>query len=259
MAHRFTHKKRRSAGPSEPETGDGIDDELEALRAQVATLEAEKAALIRPMDCAGVPHMKVAGDRKALSDALYAGNYAATMQILRDNNRELVCVLYAQMSNQSDETETLLAARSRMVDGILLDICRAQNILHVPVVTAALSILGEFNHVAREYHDSIAQLHRGVALSEKWVRDFLADARKWRPEPPFERVAGVTVAVFDNLTMKVDYSSYSTQGETGHKLDMTNWLSTPVPVALAPSMDARKICKCSWWAALIRSFFVWSA
>ena len=62
-------------------------------------------------------------------------------------------------------------------------------------------------------------------------------------DPPFEVIAGVRVAVFDNLSMKVDYSSYSTQGETGHKLDMTNWLSTPVPRALAPTMGAHQICK----------------
>jgi hypothetical protein len=44
--------------------------------------------------------------------------------------------------------------------------------------------------------------------------------------------------------MKVDYSSYSTEGETGRKLDMTNWLSTTVPKELSPSMDARSICTC---------------
>ena len=46
-------------------------------------------------------------------------------------------------------------------------------------------------------------------------------------------IDGLGVAVFDNLTMKVDCSSYSTQGETGYKLDMTNWLSTRVPQSLA--------------------------
>ena len=47
------------------------------------------------------------------------------------------------------------------------------------------------------------------------------------------------VAVFDNLSMKVDYSSFSTEGETGHKLDMTNWLSTTVPQHIPGDMMAR--------------------
>ena len=51
--------------------------------------------------------------------------------------------------------------------------------------------------------------------------------------------SGVVVAVFDNLSMKVDYSSFSTEGETGHKLDMTNWLSTTVPQHIPGDMMAR--------------------
>ena len=108
-----------------------------------------------------------------------------------------------------------------------------------------MSILGEFNHIPREYHDSLAIYHRGAALSERWVREFLIDARAWRPPPSYEVIPGVVVAVFDNLSMKVDYSSYSTEGETGHKLDMTNWLSTTVPKHLSPSMDARSLCTCA--------------
>jgi hypothetical protein len=52
----------------------------------------------------------------------------------------------------------------------------------------------------------------------------------------------LSVAVFDNLSMKVDYSSYSSEGQTGYSLHMTNWLSTRVPQSLAPTMDARALC-----------------
>ena len=80
--------------------------------------------------------------------------------------------------------------------------------------------MGEFTHISREYHDSLAIYHRGAALSEKWVRDFLVEARAWRPPPQEPMIEGVAVAVFDNLSMKVDYSSYSSEGVTGYKLDM---------------------------------------
>jgi hypothetical protein len=102
-----------------------------------------------------------------------------------------------------------------------------------------MSILGVFNHIPREYHDILAVYHRGAALSEKWVRDFLTDARAWRPPPSYDAIPGVVVAVFDNLSMKVDYSSFSTEGETSHKLDMTNWLSTTVPQHIPGDTMAR--------------------
>ena len=115
----------------------------------------------------------IAGDRRRLVIELWQGNYAASSQRLRDNNAALVATLYAQIENTSDETDSLLRARDRMVDGMLLNICRGQSKNMVPVLTAAMSILGEFNHIPREYHDALAQLHRGAALSEKWIRDFL--------------------------------------------------------------------------------------
>jgi hypothetical protein len=55
---------------------------------------------------------------------------------------------------------------------------------------------------------------------------------------------GVVVACFDNLTMNVDYSSYVHEGESGYKLDMTNWFSTPIPRWLAcTQFDAKQICE----------------
>ena len=241
MSKRFTHRKRSAGGSTEPEYDEGI--ELTDLRAQVETLTVEKEALITPFKHSGCFNMKVHGDRRRLAESLYAGNYAASIALLREQNAELVTVLKAQLANQSTVTEHLVLSRERMVDGILLDICRAQNQNVIPVLTAAMSILGEVNHVSREYHDALALYHRGAASSEKWVRDFLVEAREWRPPPPPDAlIDGVAVAVFDNLTMNVDYKSYSCNGETGHKLDMTNWLSTRVPRSLAPTLDARSEC-----------------
>jgi hypothetical protein len=243
MPPAFTHKKRKGSGPSAPPDEDVELTELTDLRLKVGVLTAEQEDLRSPFNSEGAANMKSAGDRRRLLIELWKGNYSASSQRLRDNNIALVATLYAQLENKSDQTDSLLHARDRMVDGMLLDICRGQNQNMVPVLSAAMSILGEFNHIPREYHDSLALYHRGAALSEKWVRDFLVEARAWRPDPPFEVLLGVPVAVFDNLSMKVDYSSYSSGGETGYKLDMTTWLSTPVPRALAPTMDARQICK----------------
>ena len=79
-------------------------------------------------------------------------------------------------------------------------------------------------------------------MSERWVTDFLPIANTCRPAPAEVTIPGVMCCCFDNLSMKIDYSSYSTEGETGRLLDMTNWFSTKLPAHLAPNFDAEAIC-----------------
>lgn len=74
--------------------------------------------------------------------------------------------------------------------------------------------------------------------AENWVISFLPVAMAQRPPPDFETILGVAVCCFDNLSMSIDYKSYSSQGETGRKLGMTTWFSTLLPRHLAPLFDA---------------------
>jgi hypothetical protein len=243
MSRRFyTHVKRSRSSSSapEPEWNEGI--ELQELRDCVVELRKEREPLHSQFNSEGIPNMQEKGERRRLAIALYEGNYGESMALLREQNKELVAVLRSQLVNTSPSTQQSLRKEENHINGILLDICRAQNIHKVPVVTAATSLLAECNHTSREYHDVCALFHLGEVLSEKWVRDFLADARKWRPESTIIMLDGVAVIVFDNLTMKVDYSAYSSEGVTGYQLNMTNSLSTGVPKYLAPTMDARKLC-----------------
>lgn len=233
-------RSRSSSSAAEPEWDEGI--ELQELRDCVVELTKERKPLHSRFNSEGIPNMQEAGERRRLAIALYEGNYGESMALLRSQNKELVAVLRSQLVNTSPSTEQSLRKEENHIDGILLDICRAQNIHKIPVVTAATSLLAECNHTSREYHDVCALFHLGEVLSEKWVRDFLADARKWRPESTIIMLDGVAVIVFDNLTMKVDYSAYSSEGVTGYQLNMTNSLSTGVPKHLAPTMDARKLC-----------------
>jgi hypothetical protein len=62
--------------------------------------------------------MKQADDRQQLALKLYAGNYGESMKTLREDNAVLIMMLGAQIANQSDETETLLNNRARLIDGI---------------------------------------------------------------------------------------------------------------------------------------------
>ena len=240
--HHFGHKKRKGTAPSGAEPESDLQAELQDLRLQVETLRSERMPLHQSFNSSGIPDMMRPGDKQRLAEALYKGNYMESMKMLREQNQGLVIVLRSQLVNTSPSTEQSQLKEQHHIDGILLDICRAQNIHKIPVLTAATSLLGECNHLAREYQECVAVFHRGEVLSEKWVRDFLVEARKWRPPSQVIMLDGVAVVVFDNLSMKVDYSSYSTEGATGYKLDMTNWLSTPVPKFLAPTLNARKLC-----------------
>jgi hypothetical protein len=199
-------------------------------------------ALYSPVNSAGVYDTRVAGEKERLARDLWAGDFAASMAELRANNAELVAVLRAQISNQSDVTAHSVTATERHIDGVLLDTVRAQNMFKVPLITAATSLICEVNKTSREYHDFVSRYHMGAAMSERWVTEFLPVANACRPTASEDMIPGVMCTCFDNLSMKIDYSAYSTEGETGRLLDMTNWFSTRLPRHLAPNFDAQAAC-----------------
>ena len=242
----WTHKKRKSGGEDRGSMSSAWDDGIEMvdLRVRIEELEETSVALHSSFKSDGIFNMMQTGDRRRLAEALYQGDYLNSISRLREQNSELVEVLRRQFDNTARPTELSQLKTNRHIDGILLDICRSQNSHLIPELTAALSLLAECNHVSREFYDACKKYHRGALLSDKWVRDFLKDARKWRPVPSVEMLVGVAVSVFDNLTMYIGYKSYSSMGVTGEKLDMTNWLSLRIPKHLAPKMDARKLCMC---------------
>ena len=246
--------KRRKHGqgaatPSQPDSNASEESEelvgvprgmVEAYHALVA----ERQALLSPIDATGVYNMRIDGERERLAVDIWRADFSTSMVELRDCNPQLVKVLRAQISNKSDVTEVSQAVTERHIDGILLDMVRAQNMFHIPLLTAATSLMCEVNKTSREYHDLISGFHMGAALSERWVTEFLKTANVCRPAMSQATILGVICCCFDNLTMKIDYSSYSTEGETGRQLDMTNWFSLRLPLHLAPNFDAQATCAC---------------
>ena len=215
---------------------------VELPRAAFDAMKAERAALFSPIDTSTVYDMRVPGEKERLGRDLWTRMFGAELRALRDANPELATVLRAQITNTSEDTEHALLATERYIDGMLLDVCRAQNKFKIPLLTAAASILGECNKVAREYHDVVSLFHRGAATSENWVTDFLPVAMAQRPDAEWDAIPEVAVCCFDNLSMQIDYKSYSSDGETGRRLDMTTWFSTRLPRYLAPTLDATAIC-----------------
>ena len=236
----FWHKKRRSGGDGSAADDEGI--ELEDLRTAQWANSEERSALFRSFDASDTYDMMKPGEKERLARDLWTCNFSSSATALRSANAALVDVLRAQLVNTSPATESSISATERHIDGVLLDLCRAQNMHKIPLITAASALLCEVNGVAREFHDVVSAFHRGFALSEKWVHDFLKIVNACRPAPSHAVIAGLRAVCFDNLSVKVDYKSYSSGGETGHRKDMTNWFSTPLPAFLVPpSFDAGAI------------------
>ena len=237
-------RKRSRASRSAAAAVDNEGIELVDFKAMSEALVGERECLVKPLQSAGVYNMREEGEKARLARDLWAGNFTESMVVLREQNKELVDVLRAKLANSSDQTEVALAATERHIDGVLLDLCRGQNMFKIPLLTAATSLVCEVNKTSREYHDTISAYHMGAALSERWVTEFLPMANACRPPPTEPFIPGVMCGCFDNLTMKIDYGSYASEGETGRMLNMTNWFSTRLPLNLAPQFDAEAVCAC---------------
>jgi hypothetical protein len=236
-------KKQRSVAGSSAATAEDEGIELQTLRSSVDELQLERESLFSPIKSETVYNMMLPGEKERLAADLWAGKLKSSLSELRAANPHLEQLLTAAMTNSSPETARSIVASARHIDGILVDICRGQNMHKVPLLTAAMSVLGEMNAVHREYHDAVSAFHMGATCAEKWVRDFLKVARTLRPAPPWTPMPDVAVCVFDNLTMQVDFKSFSSEGEAGRREDMTNWFYTPVPQYLAPTLDAKQLCE----------------
>ena len=234
-------------GPSRRrKLGDGASDAGEVELTEMQSQSKSWLAAVQPISSGGgtIYDMDNEQDKQRLASDIWTEPFAGSLMAFREANPELVCILSSCISNQSKVTATLVENKERLVDGVLLNIVRAQSQKKMPLVTVGLSLLAEANHVTREFHDVISLFFKGALTSETWAEEFMAKAREMRPQPTDLMLKGVVVACFDNLTMNVDYSSYVREGESGYKLDMTNWFSTPIPRFLVcTQFDAKQICE----------------
>ena len=238
------HKRSGSRSiQAEENDGDAAGIEIVNLR----EINSSWTALHNSFNGASTYDVMQPGEKNRLARDLWSEEpLDVAMRQLRADNAPLVELLQAQMSNTSPETEHSVMATQRRIDGILLDVCRGQNMFHIPLVTAMLGFLAEVNGVAREFRDAVTAFHLGATVSEKWIRDNMPMIMAARPGPLFDAIPGVAVACFDNLTMHQDYKSYSSEGEVGTKLDMTNWFYTLLPQYLAAiNMDGGTACACT--------------
>ena len=242
---RFDARKRRS-GVDSSSNVDDINEGIEMtnLRELYDEKMAVLSALHSPMvsEVAGVYNMQKTGDRDRLAADIWTADFKVAMESLKAANPELVVVLEAMISNTTPLTEVSVAHKQRQLEGIMLNVVRAQSIHKVPILTAVLSIMCEANLVKREFHDAIAFMMKGALMSETWTHSFMKQASQQRPASNESMIPGVMVTCFDNLTMNVAYHAMSVAGVTGEKLDMTNWFAVLIPRSLAPTLDGARTC-----------------
>ena len=155
------------------------------------------------------------------------GGYASSMVHLREANPELVQVIEAQVASQYAAEE---GRQTRLLNGALLNIVRAQSQFNVPLVTAAFTILSDVQGVKHTFHETISRrTFPGALMSTNWGDGSLALANANRPAADDEMLEGVQVGVFDNLSFKMNYGSYVTQEAGGKMKHMTNWLCAEIP------------------------------
>ena len=149
-------------------------DQLEKLHSPIAASELS-----------GAYDRQKAGENERLALAIWTADFAACMEALRAANVELVAVLDAQITSS---TPVAVAHKQRQLDGVLLNLVRAQSIHKVPVLTAALSVMCEAYLVKREFHDAISFLMKGALMSETFTEQFAA-SRRIRVDPASVGVA----------------------------------------------------------------------
>ena len=244
MSSRLTVRKRRArVGPAE-DAGDA--EAVDNVLVELSELRVWRDSLLKPVEAAGAYDLRSHAEKVQLARRLWSGDYLQSMTMLREANQELVQVLSAQVASQYDRRAgpDHAVVKARQVDGMLLCAVRTQSQFTMPVVSAALSVLAECNQVPREFHLAMRAFFHGAVATHTWVDGFLTLARDLRPPPSYEVLPGVGVAVFDNLSMKLNYGAYVREGGGGEYKTMTNWFHCAIPREFAPpGFDADEIFK----------------
>ena len=127
------------------------------------------------------------------------------------------------------------AAREMRLESTLCDLMRDSNQKHVPIWSAALSVVCSKRGLSGPLWSMISALHRGMLMSDKWTDDLLDEAVALQPPNPEPLIESVSFTVFDNYTRRCLYKSTVSAGQGGYRLDMTNYGRIRVPARLLPA------------------------
>ena len=158
-------RKRRCSSSADLADHQAVEDDggIELANfCELEILQAERAELFSPIDNSSVYNMQKFGDKGRLAVDLWTGNFNLENTSLRADNPKLVEILLEQISN----TRGMSLGKQLLVDGILLDICRAQNQHMIPAHTAAFTLLAASHATHRTVHEAMSTFHRGALCSK---------------------------------------------------------------------------------------------
>ena len=178
--------------------------------------------------------MNCEGQKEQLVDALWSGEWARTSRTRFSDANSAIVSLLEQMTVDGGEAVRFreLQGQSRW-EGVFHALFRARSQRWVPIETAALSIMWLYYRVPGPVWEVAAYFSK-IVMSKHWaerISDLGADRD---PGPTYAVAEGISAAVFDNLSIKVGYSSYMTGGQSGYRIDMTNWATVFLPSIAMP-------------------------
>ena len=181
-------------------------------------------------------HMYDDGAKEKLVDLLWSSDWCTGIESrFSDANPALRFLLEQQIVDDDQETTRFrgLHGQSRW-EAVIAALFRARSQRYVPVETAALSVMWLYYKVPQPIWRAACYFGRFI-MSSTWAEELCDLAMQRDPGPTYPVVEGLTAAVFDNLNIQVGYSSFATDGEAGHRLEMTNWASVFLPAAAMPN------------------------
>ena len=181
-------------------------------------------------------HMFEDGSRERLVDVLWSNEWiAGVANRFSDANPALRFLFEQQLVDDQTETTRFreLHGQSRW-EAVMSALFRARSQRLVPVEIAAMSVMWLYYKVPQPIWRATCYFGRSI-MSSVWAEELCDLAMQRDPGPTYKIVEGLTAAVFDNLSMQVEYSSFATGGAAGHRIEMTNWASVFLPAAAMPS------------------------
>lgn len=182
-----------------------------------------------------VYHSDSVESRHQLIDALWQGKWTDTVASrFSDANPGMVQLLEQQLVDDAETASRFAALQGQSRwEAVMSALFRARSQKLVPIEAAAMSVMWLYYRVPKPVWQAVSYFTRSV-MSHSWAEALCDDAIERDPGPAYPVAEGLTAAVFDNLNMKVGYSSYATSDSGGHRIEMTNWATVFLPAAAMP-------------------------
>ena len=151
-------------------------------------------------------HSDDPSSRTQLIDALWAGTWVETVaRRFTDANPAMTQLLELQMVDDSDTSTRFrdVQGQSRW-EAVMSALFRARSQRLVPVEIAAMSVMWLYYKVPQPIWRATCYFGRSI-MSSAWAEELCDLAMQRDPGPTYKIVEGLTAAVFDNLSMQVEY------------------------------------------------------